>query len=665
MFRPRTIVRFRKYTSLWLTRVFFNTLVFLCVSAAVQAQVTQREQPTWWFGGAGALNLNFYGGTTQMLNQALTTPAPFHKGFGAGFYLAPLVEYRPDPVWGAILQIGYDSRRASFTDVPCPCGEMSTLSAEIAYLTIEPSLRFAPFSDGLYIFGGPRIGFSWAPYKGEEKEFSYTQVGQPDTKSQFSYMKGSVYSLQVGVGYEFPLAARNAEYQVNISPFVSYQPYFGQDPRSVESWAVSTVRVGAAIKFGTGAVIAQPAPVPAVVERDVVFSVRAPKAVPLKRRVRETFPLRNYVFFDEGSAEIPDRYVSLTKDQATSFKEEQLQEYQPRTFAGRAGRQMVVYYNLLNILGDRMKRSPSTSVSLTGASGIGPELGKSRAEAVKKYLVDVFGIEGSRITTEGVDKPQFPAVVPGATKELAFLEAGDRRVDIESLSPELRIQVGGPAHYTLKPVPVVTVDEDPMDSQILFHVDGANETLASWSLEIADEQGKIKRFGPSTRDDENLSGNAILGDRMRGDYKVVLLAQTKGGKFVRKESPLHLVRRVEPLNDVVRYRILFEFGEAETAARYEKFLTEVVAPLIPDSGVVVIHGHTDIVGEEVYNTFLSTERVKSARAILEAAIAKIGQRGVTYETFGFGEDLQYAAFDNSLPEGRFYNRCVVIDIIPD
>ena len=115
----------------------------------------------------------------------------------------------------------------------------------------------------------------------------------------------------------------------------------------------------------------------------------------------------------------------------------------------------------------------------------------------------------------------------------------------------------------------------------------------------------------------------------------------------------------------MRFRILFDFDKSKTIASYETFLTDVVTPLIPDSGLVIIHGYTDIIGEEEYNENLSNERVQDARTIIERAISSSGKKGITFETFGFGENLQYASFDNSLPEGRFYNRSVIIDIVPD
>jgi outer membrane protein OmpA-like peptidoglycan-associated protein len=371
------------------------------------------------------------------------------------------------------------------------------------------------------------------------------------------------------------------------------------------------------------------------------------------------------VFFEAGSAKIPNRYITLTKGQAASFKEEQLQAVQPKSRALRSVRQMTVYYNILNILGDRMKRSPRTLISLSGASEKEPEFGKARAETIKKYLVDIFGIDGSRITTEGRDKPRIPSEAVGGTKELALLRAGDRRVDIESNSPELMTQVGGGPHYMLKPVKVVTEVEDPLDSHVIFYVAGAREVLKSWSLEITDDQGKIQRFGPSTRDQESISGNTILGDRSQGDYKFVMQGETKGGKSVTKESAVHLIRRDEPKKESVRFSILFDFDKSKTIASYEKFLIEDVTPLIPDSGLVIIHGHTDIIGEEEFNDSLSSQRVQDARAIIERAIANSGKKGITFETFACGENLQFAPFDNFFPEERFYNRTVIIDIVPN
>jgi hypothetical protein len=40
------------------------------------------------------------------------------------------------------------------------------------------------------------------------------------------------------------------------------------------------------------------------------------------------------------------------------------------------------------------------------------------------------------------------------------------------------------------------------------------------------------------------------------------------------------------------------------------------------------------------------------------------RKGVRFETYGFGEDISMSPFENNLAEERFYNRTVIIDIIP-
>jgi hypothetical protein len=53
-----------------------------------------------------------------------------------------------------------------------------------------------------------------------------------------------------------------------------------------------------------------------------------------------------------------------------------------------------------------------------------------------------------------------------------------------------------------------------------------------------------------------------------------------------------------------------------------------------------------------------------AQQIIEHALSSAGKKGVKFETYGFGEDVGMAPFENNLPEERFYNRTVIIDIIP-
>ncbi|MCJ7448719.1 MAG: OmpA family protein [Bacteroidales bacterium] len=663
--------------SLPIKSLILSALILTGIQATLQAQVDQFTKPSWWFGAAAGANFNFYRGSTQELNSDLTVPTAFHDGNGIGLYLAPLLEFhRPDSRWGIMLQAGYDSRKGFVrTSSYPPYNCAADLSANLSYITVEPSLRLAPFKSNFYLYGGPRFAFNLG------KSFTYKlginpdypdQVADPDVTGDFSNMNKTLISMQIGAGYDIPLSSQNKQIQFVLSPFVSFQPYFGQDPRSIETWNVTTLRVGAALKFGRGhkisapakAVVSLPAAV-VVLAPEVKFSVNSPTNIPVGRRVRETFPLRNYVFFDIGSTEIPDRYVLITKDQVKDFKEDQMEVFAPKKLSGRSGRQMIVYYNVLNILGDRMGKNPSATITLVGSSEKGPVDGRAMAKSVRRYLTGVFGIDASRISIEGRDKPKIPSEQPGGTLELVLLREGDRRVSIESSSPALlmEFQIGPDA--PLKPVEIIAVQEAPLDSYVSVNVEGANEAFSSWSLEVRDEKGTVQYFGPYTQEKVSIPGKSILGARPVCDFKVTMIGQTKSGTTVKKETPVHMILWTPPEREEgMRFSVIFEFNESQFITIYEKYLTDIVTPKIPKGGTVIIHGHTDIIGEEAHNQELSLARAKVVRSIIENALSKAGRSDVKFKVYGFGEDQSLSPFENKFPEERFYNRYVIIDIIP-
>jgi outer membrane protein OmpA-like peptidoglycan-associated protein len=626
------------------------TIPVLVLTSAV---FMHAGEPVWWVGAAGAANLNFYGGMTQNLNPAVTTLTPFREGFGAGLYLAPVVEYRPDPVWGAILQVGYDERRGDFFEVTCPCGEQSTLSAKPAYLSIEPSLRFAPFAGGLHLFAGPRLAFL-APW-GDPRAFQYHRKGISTTEGEFDAMREVIFSGHAGVGYDLVWAPANGRRRVQIAPFVSFHPHFGQAPRETDYWGIATLRVGAVLKFGR----VKPGPAHGP---DIRLSVRAPARVVVRRRIHETFPLRNYVFFEAGSSGLPARYVTLTVAQASSFREEHLQDSLPARATGRSVRQITVYRNLLNILGDRMRRNPGATITLTGLFAQRPEEGRERAEAVRHYLIETFGIDGARIAVAERAQPPLPS--GRSYEELKMLGDENQRVEIQSQSREMLVQIGEGANFMLKPVEID--GETAGADSVIFTASGA-ESLASWWLEIldaADTAVPPRRIGPFIGRRAAVPAAPLLGDRPRATFMATLTA-AQTGVSVRRSVSFALFQRNHGIDQTTRFAILFDIDQARAVSSYERFLTEVVASRVADSGGVMIRGRTDIVGERDYNLALSRGRAESVQRILEAATAARGRRGVSFRPTWSGEDPKQAPFGNTTPEERNYNRTVIIDIVPE
>ncbi len=250
--------------SLLIKGLIMSAFILTGIQTSVQAQKTQYSKPSWYFGVAGGANVNFYRGSTRQLSNDFSSPTAFHDGRGIGLYAAPLIEFHPakSPL-GIMLQVGYDSRKGKFEQVTTPCNCPADLSTNLSYVVIEPSLRLKPFKSGFYLYAGPRMAFTL------QKEFTYKlgvnpavpgQAPNPEVKGELSNVNKTQISGQVGAGYDIAMSSRYSKSQFVVSPFVSFQPYFGQTPRTVETWNITAVRAGIALKIGSGHKISAPAP---------------------------------------------------------------------------------------------------------------------------------------------------------------------------------------------------------------------------------------------------------------------------------------------------------------------------------------------------------------------------------------------------------------------
>ncbi|MEN8669629.1 MAG: OmpA family protein, partial [Ketobacter sp.] len=71
---------------------------------------------------------------------------------------------------------------------------------------------------------------------------------------------------------------------------------------------------------------------------------------------------------------------------------------------------------------------------------------------------------------------------------------------------------------------------------------------------------------------------------------------------------------------------------------------------------IVIQGHADAIGPEIYNDTLSRERAKSVESFLKANLDP-----EQWKVEGFGESQPIASNEN--PNGREQNRRVVVEYI--
>jgi len=260
---------FKKHIILF-KALILSAFILIGTQFTAQAQVQDNayNRPSVFLGAAVGANFNFYQGSTQDINADLFSYPAFHNGKGVGLYLAPLFEFhKPNSAFGVMLQVGYDNRQGKFEQVTTPCDCPADLKTNLSYITIEPSLRVQPFKGNFYVYAGPRFA------QNLDKSFKYDKgasadgnmKADPELKGDFSNMHKTVISMQIGAGYDIPISSQDKATQYVLSPFVAIHPYFGQNPRSIETWNVTTLRAGIALKFGKGRLIKHAEPVPAVV----------------------------------------------------------------------------------------------------------------------------------------------------------------------------------------------------------------------------------------------------------------------------------------------------------------------------------------------------------------------------------------------------------------
>jgi outer membrane protein OmpA-like peptidoglycan-associated protein len=112
-------------------------------------------------------------------------------------------------------------------------------------------------------------------------------------------------------------------------------------------------------------------------------------------------PLLNYIFFDDNSSTLPSRYKQLDEKGIERFREEKVNN----------PNRLSTYYQILNIIGKRMRQNPDATVTLIGCNAdIGAEKGnlalsKQRAEAVKEYIVSKWNVPESQFKIETRNLP--------------------------------------------------------------------------------------------------------------------------------------------------------------------------------------------------------------------------------------------------------------------
>jgi hypothetical protein len=614
---------FQGFTHRLLPTCFFIGAVFSAgINHPLSAQNSLIKEPSWWIGTSAGANLNLYHGSVQQVNPDLAISATFQNTTGIGLFAFPVLEFhRPGARLGFLFNAGYESRRGKFDE---------TFSTKLAYITLEPSIRLNLFSSPFYLFSGPRIAFN------VDQRFTYQpEINSEETGGLFTNIKQSVISMQIGGGYDLPLTTAKKKTQVILSPFFSFHPYFGQNPRTIESWNLTTLRGGIALKFGKSKKMAMPlteVPVVIAVEPDASFIVDNTNDLPEEQTEMAKPLLHKHVYFN-------------TKSNPSG--------------------EIIAHDNFLNSLGEQMMKNPSNAITLIGKSPHGAKSKPPLAESVKIFLVGVYGIDASRIEIKSQKKLKFSPDQPGNINEIALVAEGDQRVLIKSNSQDLQIKFRGVSGNPMMPLRVNTIQETDAHSYISFTTEGANEVFSTWTLEIKDYRGTVNRFGPFNQEFARIAAKSILGERNYGRYEITMIGALDSGQILKKDTTAYFSLWTPPATNYTRrFSISYEYNHSKAIQIYDSYLTDVITSAIPVSGRVAIHGHSENIDISNYDLKLFLARANDAKRIIENALAKAGRTDVQIDVYGLGNNPVVAPFGNADHPERLHNRTIFIDIVP-
>ncbi len=362
------------------------------------------------------------------------------------------------------------------------------------------------------------------------------------------------------------------------------------------------------------------------------------------------FPLLPYVFFDDNSASLAERYPKLSQSGTKTFRETALVG---NTATARLSR----YRNILNYVGLRMRSRPSSTLHIVGCTAdAGLEkvpgdksvsaLSLQRASAVQNYLHDVWGIALQRLSISGRNLPEHAA--NSATADGAD---ENRRVELTSNDPEILAPL-----YDRDTMHVVYTGE------LRIRLSNIPSTGSLHELRLVHNGVVLHRAAVRSMAQEQ-SLRWVLADSLRNRFTtssalecILTDNQSDSRGILSERVPIDVLSIDQKRNEnrideeVSRYSLtMFDVRSAEIREE-QKPMINIVRSQLLNARAVEIVGYTDRSGDARLNQQLAIDRA-------QAMAKELGLSGTALVS-GNAEGL---AYDQNKAEGRMYSR--MVDVI--
>jgi outer membrane protein OmpA-like peptidoglycan-associated protein len=629
--------------------VFYLILLTFCYNLTF----SQKILDSWRLGISlgGSLNLNSLGYQDLSVDKNDFIPIVLIDGYGISPNAGIFYEYKSGSWWGTELRMSYDTRNGVVSDKKD--NFESEYELKLSYLNIEPIIKYYNSSmKELSFYGGFQFLFNLGGkynYK-RNKNLDYTE-----SNVTINNLNSFVFGLMGGVAYDIRLSSLKEEYKYYLTPYFETSWIFNQREKTYKDSKQNSIDdIWSTTSFRLGAKLMMDFPNSGTKAGELVsnnnFDVALPEEGDFKvRKVEEHFPLVPHVFFDKTSNEIPKRYILLDKDTASEFNEKTFIDY--FKILENPIPQVKIYYNILNIYGDRLRKNPNVAVTLIGSDPYNNQ-GKELAEKIKSYLMKVFGVKESQIFTEGRQMPRVPSGAINTAPE------EKPRADIENRRVEFVFNENDKKLY--EPVRFTYLSESNLDNDILLSLSDSTN-IKSWSVSFINNQ-KTQTFGPFEEGSIRIDPAKIMKGINESIFNVQVISLRNNNTTHIDEQEIKLKKIVLPDESKGnRFTITFDYAKTDAVSQYEDVIRENLTPLLTQSKYAYLHGHTDDIGNERANNLLSLKRANETKSLFLKANPLLNPQ---IQTIGFGEYYMHSYFDNSTPEGRFYNRNVVIDILP-
>jgi len=364
----------------------------------------------------------------------------------------------------------------------------------------------------------------------------------------------------------------------------------------------------------------------------------------------------SYIFFDSLSTTIPQRYNLLDSNGAKSFNDREL----PSATLG-------VYHQILNIVGKRLRENPDSRLTITGCRdeySEGAAIAKGRAEAVRDYFVNTWGISPKRLrivvrgrpaTESNPDYPEgraenrrvelntddntdvfAPVVVVESARQTSLEAKNDGKIDSSDINfiPTV-VSAAGLKRWELS----ITGDSSNIRT---YEGNGDIPSNIMWDLKTAggDPPG-VQGHLNYTLSATDITGQSVTSVPKTLDINQRMLTRERGQETTEQRT-------------IEKYSLIVFQYNAKDISHANQLAAEQIAKHITPESHVTISGYTDQLGTDDYDKALAEGRAENVARILRKD-ANIPDSNITVNGIG-KTDL----FPNDTPEGRFFCRTVQV-----